>query len=251
MYFCNSLLLNFIERVAIVQQYPYTVIHYIQRDMKNLISEIFLFGGLPVEVIGEIGEFCSQASFAKGDHLFNEGESASAFYYIVSGKVKIFNVSAQGQEQIFEILGKNNLIAEAAIFDKETYPAYCQALEKTVTVRIPRIEFLNLIENRPGVALKIMHAYSKRLRYFVGLVEKLSLQDIKSRLARYFIENSGDVNGKQTCEIPVTKKELAALLGTIPETLSRTLRSLKDLGLIEEEGSSIIILNTKALRKLI
>jgi len=215
------------------------------------IKDIFLFNTLSPEILNRIAGFCTILTSGKGEHLFFEGDRASAFFYIISGKVKIYRLSAQGQEQILEIIEEGNLVAEAAIFDSETYPAYCLALEESTLIRIPRNEFILLIEQKPDVALKIMHAYSKRLRYFVSMVEKLSMQDIKSRLARYFLDHSQRKGGKDICRIPVTKKELAALLGTIPETLSRALRSLKDDGLIEVSGSVINILDRARLGKVV
>ena len=94
----------------------------------------------------------------------------------------------------------------------------------------------------------MMSSYSKRLRQFVSKIEDLSLKDIKSRLAGYLLENSTIENGKTVCRLTYSKKELASLLGTIPETLSRSFAFLKQKGLIVEKDNIIIIPAPEKLR---
>jgi CRP-like cAMP-binding protein len=95
-----------------------------------------------------------------------------------------------------------------------------------------------------------MSGYSKRLRQFVAKIEELSLKDIKSRLAGYLLENSSEENGAVTCRLVYSKKELASVLGTIPETLSRALAFLKQKNLIAEKDNTIIIPDQEKLRML-
>ncbi|MFC1555846.1 Crp/Fnr family transcriptional regulator [candidate division KSB1 bacterium] len=218
---------------------------------KDQIAEFFLFNALDDEHLENIAGFCTSTSLKPGDHLFMEGESAEAFYFIKSGQVKIYKLSVQGNEQILEILEDGSTVAEAAIFDREIYPAYCMALENTLLIKIPAKNFIALIEKEPAVALKIMHAYSKRLRYFVSMIEKLSLQDVRARLARYLLENAEKSEKGLVCRLKISKKELAAVLGTIPETLSRALRILRDKNIIVLEKNNITINSRSALERLL
>jgi CRP/FNR family transcriptional regulator len=129
-----------------------------------------------------------------------------------------------------------------------TYPASCTALEDTILLRISRAGFLDLIRKHPELSLKIMSGYSRRLRQFVAKIEELTLKDMKSRLARYLIENSVVENGKTVCRLTHPKKELSSLLGTIPETFSRTLAYFKHHKLITEKGNTILIIEPEKLR---
>ncbi len=219
-------------------------------NISGYISQIFLFDSLSQDNLDYIADFCTMKSAKKSDHLFLEGDIASAFYYIVNGRFKIYKVSAGGLEHILEILEDGSLIAEAAIFDRETYPAYCQALEESVLIKIPKDKFIEMIIRQPDLSLKILNAYSKRLRYFVSQIVKLSMQDVKSRFARYLLEKSEKTDNKFICNLNISKKELASLLGTIPETLSRVLRLLKEEGIIEENGNRIVILDRKRLKEM-
>lgn len=220
-------------------------------NLEYLIKDLFLFDSLSADQIRLVTRFCSQKKVSKGEQLFAEGQKATAFFAIISGKAKIYKLSSEGNEHILRINTSGDLIAEAAIFDCETYPAYCQTLEETELIRIPKDDFVSLILDHSEIALKIIHAYSKRMRYFVNLVEELSMHDIKSRLAKYLIENAVTQEEQKIINLSIAKKELAAILGTIPETLSRTLGYFKREKMIEERENIIVLLNPSGLKSLI
>ncbi len=129
-----------------------------------------------------------------------------------------------------------------------SYPASCASLEDSVLVRVSRDGIINLIKERPELALKMMSGYSKRLRQFVVKIEELSLKDIKARLAGYLLKNSTVENGVTLFRLKYSKKELSSLLGTIPETLSRALTFLKQRNLISEKDNTIVIPDPEKLR---
>ena len=210
-------------------------------DLRKFFPNVFLFSSFSEKELHLLESFSSLEKVFKGEQIFSEGLDASAFFIVVSGTVKIYKVSPDGKEHTLHIHGPGDLIAEAAIFDSMVYPASCMALEDSTLVRIPREGFFTLIKKYPELALKMMSSYSKRLRQFVLKIEELSLKDIKSRLAGYLLENSAIENGKTVCRLTCSKKELSSLLGTIPETLSRSFAFLKQKGLIVEKDNIIII----------
>ena len=154
---------------------------------------------------------------AEGEHIFSEGVDATAFFIVISGKVKIYKLSPDGKEHTLHIHGPGDLVAEAAIFDSMRYPASCMAIEDSQLVRIWRDGFLALIKSHPELALKMMSGYSKRLRQFVAKIEELSLKDIKSRLAGYLLEHSSEENGVTVCRLVYSKKDLASFLVQSPK----------------------------------
>jgi len=210
-------------------------------DLRKFLSHIFLFRTFTGKELDILESSVSLKNVYKNEQIFSEGLQASAFFIVVSGKVKIYKVSPGGKEYTLHIHGPGDLVAEAAIFDSMVYPASCMALEDSNLVRISREGFLNLIKKYPEVALKMMAGYSKRLRQFVSNIEELSLKGIKSRLASYLLVNSTVEKGATVCRLKYSKKELSALLGTIPETLSRSFAFLKQKGLIIEKNNLIII----------
>ncbi len=219
-------------------------------NIHKFLLNIFLFNSFNEKEMDLLEASTSLKSVQKGEQIFSEGTDATAFFIVVSGKVKIYKLSPDGKEHTLHIHGPGDLVAEAAIFDSMVFPASCMALEDSTLIRISRDGFLNLIKNYPELALKMMSSYSKRLRQFVSKIEELSLKDIKSRLVSYLLENSSVENGMTVCKLKYSKKELASLLGTIPETLSRSFAFLKQKGLIVEKDNLIIIPDPDKLRLL-
>jgi len=217
-------------------------------DIRSFLAHTFLFHSFTEKEIDILIASTLLKSVSKGEQIFSEGLEATAFFIVVSGKVKIYKLSPDGKEYTLHIHGPGEPVAEAAIFDSMTYPASCSALEDATLVRISREGFLNLIKKYPELSLKIMSGYSKRLRQFVSKIEELTLKDIKSRVARYLLENSVVENGETVYHLAHSKKELSSLLGTIPETLSRTLAFLKQKHLIVEKDNIIVIPDPNSLK---
>ena len=234
--------------IRLIDLLQYNLYNIDGMDLRKFFSTVFLFSSFSEQELHLLESFSSWKKVFKGEQIFLEGLDASAFFIVVSGTVKIYKVSPDGKEHTLHIHGPGDLIAEAAIFDSMVYPASCMALEDSTLVRIPREGFFTLIKKYPELALKMMSSYSKRLRQFVSKIEELSLKDIKSRLAGYLLENSTIENGKTVCRLTYSKKELSSLLGTIPETLSRSFAFLKQKGLIVEKDNIIIIPAPEKLR---
>jgi CRP/FNR family transcriptional regulator len=217
-------------------------------DIRGFLPDIFLFNSFTVKEIGLLEPFLSVKKVQKGEQIFSEGMEATAFFIVVSGKVKIYKLSPDGKEHTLHIQVPGDLVAEAAIFDSMVYPASCLALENSTLIRVSKEGLYKLIKEHPEVALKMMSGYSKRLRHFVAKIEELSLKDIKTRIADYLLKNSTVENGIRLCRLTYSKKELASVLGTIPETLSRALTFLKQKNLIIEKNNILIIPDPEKLR---
>lgn len=220
-------------------------------EVQAFLAKQFLFESLSKDQLELIAESATVKEIKRGGHLFSELQPATAFFIVVSGSLKIYKLSAEGGEQILHVQRAGDLVAEAIIFDFDTYPAFCQALEDTVLLRLSKEDFLNILRHFPEITFKVMSSYSHRLRQLVAKIEELSLHDIKSRLANYLLSNYVVSNNRSIVRLSLTKKDLASILGTIPETLSRTLHYLKKEKYISEEKNDIIILSLKKLKSLI
>lgn len=137
-------------------------------DIRKFLFNTFLFNSFTEKEIDLFLASTSLKKVDKGEQIFSEGIDATAFFIVVSGKVKIYKLSPDGKEHTLHIHGPGDLVAEAAIFDSMVYPASCMALEDTTLVRISRKGFLDLIKEHPELSLKMMSGYSKRLRQFVA-----------------------------------------------------------------------------------
>lgn len=218
-------------------------------ESKALIATIPLFQGLTDRQHQELATIVHQQSFDAGQIIFSQGDDARGLYVVIEGRVKIFKLAPDGKEQIFHFFGPGEPIGEAAVFAGQRFPAYAEALEKSRTVFLPRQALIELIRRNPELALGLLSVLSMRLHRLANLVEDLSLKEVPARLAAYLLILSNRQRSNDL-ELDMTKGQLASLLGTIPETLSRILTRMAKQGLIETTGRRIKLLDRSGLDQL-
>ncbi len=218
--------------------------------VKDVLKSCFLFSGLSQSYIDQLEQIGQVRSYKKKEAIFFEGEPADGFYIIMSGKVKIFKLSSEGREQILHIFGPGEPFGEAAVFAGAMFPANSAAMEKTDVFYIPRAAFERLIKENPSLSLNLLAILSKRLMIFARMIGDLSLKEVPGRLATYLLITSAKRGGADSITLDLTKTQLASLLGTIPETLSRILSRMQRSGIIEVKGSRIEIKNRMELENI-
>jgi CRP-like cAMP-binding protein len=219
-------------------------------DIAGRIAAIPLFEGLPGEQLRDIAGIVEEQAFGKAGMIFSEGDEGAGFYVVASGRVKVFKLSPEGKEQILHIFGPGEPFGEVPVFAGQHFPASAEAMEESLLFFFPRASFVALIRKNPGLALNMLAVLSKRLRVFASLIEDLSLKEVPGRLAAYLLYLSDKERGSRELELTTTKAQLASLLGTIPETLSRILGKMSGQGLIESDGRKIRILDPEAMEDL-
>jgi CRP/FNR family transcriptional regulator len=220
--------------------------------VRELLGRSALFSGLAARDVDLLADVARPRSLRKGEVLFLQGERAEGFYIVGEGLLKVFQLSPQGREQILHVIGPGDSVAEAALFAGRTYPASAQALERTSVLFFPREDFARLLASRPGLALNLIAALAQKLREFAGLIEQLSLASIRSRLAWYLLNREALVEPGRAgwVHLGMSKRALASRLGTVPETLSRSLTGLVRDGLVAVDGRRVRVLDPESLREI-
>ena len=213
------------------------------------IAQIGLFQGLGPDELSLIAAITRERHVHADELVFAEGDPATAFYWIASGRVQVYKIGPEGKEMILNLFGPGDTFAEFPVFgDEPTYPANALCLEDTALLRIDGAAFRELAQTRPAMLLKMLSQLSLRLREFNQRIEDLSLRNVEARLAKYLLTLSEQT--PRHAAITVQKKTLAAILATIPETLSRSFRKLSQKGCIEMRGHDVIIRDREALSRL-
>lgn len=215
-----------------------------------IIADSALFKGLSPAQQARIRAIARTVDFDRGAPIFHEGEAGTGFYIVVQGTVKIFKTSAEGKEQILHIYGPGQPFGEVPVFAGQHYPANALAVEKSRLLFIARRDFIDLITAHPSLALNMLAVLSMRLRQFTVQVENLSLKEVPGRLASYLIYLAEEQGNPDSVRLPVSKGQLASLLGTIPETLSRIFNKMSAQGYIEVQGAEIVLRDHQALEEL-
>ena len=213
----------------------------------DIIAESSLFKGLTEEQLETIALLTIEKSYVKGEAIFFEGDDADGFYIVGEGRVKIYKMNLLGKEQILHIFGAGEPIGEVAVFHGQPFPASAEAIEKSRLFFFRRAEFVELISKNPSISLNMIAMLSFRLRQFAAQIENLSLKEVPARLAGYLLFASEENGGIDSIELTISKGQLASLLGTIPETLSRIFAKMGEEGLISVDGKKITILDREGL----
>ena len=208
-----------------------------------------LFSALDDAQLRQLLRACLTRSLPAGSHIFGPREPADRFYLILAGKVKVYKQSAKGDEQILHLYGPGRTFGEAAMLADIRYPANAQTLDDSTLLVVSRSALKKLIGSNADLAFALLAGLSAKLREFNLLIEQLSLKEVPARLAGVLLEMSRDA-GSDTFRLKQTKRELAAQIGTVAETLSRALKKFKATGVVEVAGSTITILDVDALAYL-
>ena len=223
----------------------------------KILRNVNLFSELNDKELEKVSELSSLKKFSKGEVIFFYTEPYLGFYIVIEGSIKIFKIVGDGREQIIHFVYPYNTFAEVPLFeqhekiknDQFTYPANAMAIENDTKLILVRSNaFYDLLHKNNEIALKMLGALSKRLRYLNNYIES-RMKDIPHRLAEFIIQEYKKSGKAETnrIEIEITKHDLASYLGTIDETLSRAFKKFQDEDIIEMRGRNIIIKNLKKL----
>ncbi|HBT88587.1 MAG TPA: transcriptional regulator [Desulfobacter sp.] len=234
-----------------------------RQSIENYLHIIPLFSGLTEDQCAALADLASELSVNKGEIIFQEGDRGEGFYIVEEGQIKIFKISFEGKEQILHIYGPGHIFGEVPVFQGKNFPASAMALEPSTILFLPRQAFVQQIEKSPALAMNMLADLSRRLREFTIQIENLSLKEVPARLAAYILtlsqegtEDSQTIAlGKErspaaNVSLPVSKVQLASLIGTTPETISRVLKKMDLAGFIKGDGKNILILDQEGLAEL-
>ena len=215
------------------------------------LRRCYLFSELPAQDLQYIASFVVQKRLGKGECLFREGASFEGFYVVDQGTISVHRVNASGKMQVIHIFRAGESFAEAALAENTGYPADARALEQTSVLLVPKAPFLELLQKRSELALRMLGSMSRHLQALVGLIDDLTLKDVQTRLVCWLLKRCDKPLGDKAAivELDRTKGVLAAEFGTTNETLSRTFAELRHLKLVVVSGRKITILNPRKLEE--
>jgi CRP/FNR family transcriptional regulator len=214
-----------------------------QIAIANTLRSCQLFAGLPMVDLNQIAGIAVVRSLEKGEYLFREREISRGFYIVQRGAINVHRVNVAGKEQVIHIFRLGESFAEATLATESGYPADARAVEPSQVLLIQKAGFLSLLKRQPELALRMLGSMSMHLRVLVGQLEDLTLKDVETRLANWLIKRCPNPNSDQpvNIELKMTKRVLAAELGTVSETFSRTLAKFRQIKLLTVKGKTVTV----------
>lgn len=203
--------------------------------------------------IAELAGGATTEDVPRGERLVTEGDAADRLGVLIAGKARVYHLGADGRRIVFETVGPAGALGAVAALAGTRYPANIDAATPASIAWLRREDVFSMLEAEPRVARDLVTDLATRLAGFTAVATTLSL-DVTNRLARFLFQRSLEV-GKPTpdglaVDLGMPKAELAASLGTVPETLSRAFARLRDEGLIEVRSRTVTVLDVGALARM-
>ncbi|MFO1460000.1 MAG: Crp/Fnr family transcriptional regulator [Verrucomicrobiota bacterium] len=212
-----------------------------------------LFAGLGTTDLQSVAGLVAIRTVPKDSYLFHEGDPSVGFYLVQKGAINVHRVNAAGKEQVIHVFRPGETFAEAALATTHGYPADARAVESSQVLLIDKTGFMDLLRRQPEIGMRLLASMSLHLRVLVTQLEDLTLKDVETRLANWLIKRCPNPQSESPVSISLkdTKRVLAAELGTVSETLSRTFAKLRAQGLILVKGQTISIQSPARLLSLL
>ena len=206
----------------------------LHRVHSQILRSHHLFEPLSEEQLDQLMQGSQLLNLEKGDTLFRQGDPAHSFYFVISGAVKIYRLTPDGQEKVFEVLTNRQTFAEAMmLMDTPNYVASAQAVCPSQVYRFSNTAYMRLLEANQRLSFALLGKLSVRLHQRINEIETLSLKNATHRVVRYLMTQlNKEKDGGNSFELPMAKQLVAGHLSIQPETFSRIIRRLIDEGII-------------------
>jgi CRP/FNR family transcriptional regulator len=229
-------------------------------DADGILDELRrapLFANLADDQLAKLIAVAQPLELGAERDIFLQGDRATAFYVLAKGRVKVFKLFRDGRTVTLRHVSQGETFGESVLFH-ETYPSSTETMTACRLYRFDTQRFLELLLAEPQLAVNLLGAMARLMLMLNRRVEDLLLP-VSARLARYILELADEqlqpsvaTDRPRVVKLPTTKRELAARLGTVPETLSRTFDRCKRARVLRmSSGHELIeILDFDALHRL-
>ena len=211
------------------------------------LSRLPSFTNLSADDLKKIAAAAIYKTVFAGEIILHEGEESQSAYFVLSGKVEVFRMALSGREQVLALISAGQGFNTAPFFLEEKHnPASVRALEQTIVMVVPAVQFLSLLNELPDFNRMVMRDYSQRLKQLTNRVEDLGLYSVRARLVRFLLEQAD----QKEITTRYTQDEIARYVGTVRDVVGRSLRTLEQEGLIQIQHQRIRLLDRQGLEKI-
>ncbi len=191
-------------------------------DATHLLDQAVFFKGISRDSKRALARICMPMEVRKKGTLFREGDEGHSIYLLVRGHVRLHQSAPNGKDTVIKIVGPGETFAEVILFEESRYPVTATALTPAMLLRVLRRDLHDLLRNEDFRSDFIAMLLRKQ-RYLADRIRQIASQDVEERFFLFLREHYGDA---RAFDIPISKKDFAAAIGTTPETFSRLIRRL-------------------------
>jgi CRP-like cAMP-binding protein len=212
----------------------------------HLLASIDLFDQLSIENLDEIASTAIQRKYEKNSYLFHQGDPAQRFYVLVKGKVKLTQLTEDGQQIILRYVSHGEAFAIIAVLSKIPYPVTATAVNQVSLLSWEDKEMLDLMQKHPQLAINSLSILATRIQEFQDRFRELATERVERRIARALLRLASQTGRKLEhgilIDITLTRQDLAEMTGTTLYTVSRILSQWEKDGLVSSQREQVTIL---------
>lgn len=213
------------------------------------LSTSHLFSELTETQMDRVRRHSHVTDMVEGESLFFQGDNATSFYLVLSGRIKLFRLSPEGKEKVVEIMEDGATFAEALMFmDEPHYPVTATALSPSRVIGINCKDFKSMLRESIDTCFLLLGKMSFRLRGLIREIDALSLDTGTVRTVAYLLHQSAP--DKDSFELKIAKSVIASRLSVKPETFSRILKNLHEQEIVSIDGRNVTIHDRDAMISL-
>jgi CRP/FNR family transcriptional regulator, cyclic AMP receptor protein len=219
------------------------------------LQRVSIFSSLGQEALERLASITQEKTYAKKGIIFHEGDRGDSLYILKTGRIKISKITEDGREKTLALMQPGEFFGEMAIFDEALRSATAEVIDdQAVVISLSKRDFEQLILQNPAIALKIMRDMTRRIRQVNQQVEDLAFKDVHERVAST-LRNLAELEGRQIGQkilinLKMTHQDLANMVGSSRETVTRALNRLQDEGIISIAHQQITINQLKQLQMI-
>jgi len=218
------------------------------------LKKSHIFSSLSDSELKSVSTYFETINFKNNTYVFIEGDSSDWLYIVAKEKIKIVKHTAAGKDIILEIMSPGDIFGGVAVLDKKPYPASAQAMESASVVRISRNNLLGVMEEYPIIKHEIIRDFSNRLRDAHELLKNIATERVEIRIASLLLKLSEKIGSDggvyKKIDFPLTRQEIAEMVGTTVETCIRTMSKFQKQGMVKSQRGRILI-DANLLRKFL
>ncbi len=210
------------------------------QDLVTRLAKVTHFRALPLTAVHEIVTAGRVRTHSAGSIIFHEGWDSSGLFVLFRGRVHLCKTSFHGQDSIISVIEPVIMFNEVAVLDGDVNPFTAVAFQKCITWKITHERFQPLMKKYPILGISLLNVLAKRNRRLISKYEDLITRPVKARTAKLLLDLSS-FGDHPVDRISNSNQFLAARVSTVPEAISRSIKSLRETGVIECTRTQIIV----------
>lgn len=206
-------------------------------DIGDLLDQSEFFRAASAAGKKAITAICIPRVLSRRETLFMEGDAGHSMFLLALGSVQLFKTSADGKEVVIKMLRPAEIFGETVLFEQDRYPVSARALTAAQVYMMPKKQFHCLLVEE-GFRNDFIAMLLSKQRYLAEQIFRLSALDVEQRFFHFLRDSFGE---REEYRIDISKRDVAAAIDALPETLSRLLLKLRDEGTVQWDGEVLTV----------